>query len=145
MTIVKINLHKVHAERDVNAKGGQIKINNNVSIKDIEEMDFVIEGKKGLRFTFAFSCNYEPNLGKIDVEGQVLYVDDDKKIANVKAGWDKEKKIPLALMEQIVNAALHKGNIQAIKISEDVNLPSPLPLPKVRAQPEEPAAMAKKK
>ena len=35
-------------------------------------------------------------------------------------------------MEQIVNAALHKGNIQAIKISEDVSLPSPLPLPKVK-------------
>ena len=35
-------------------------------------------------------------------------------------------------MEQIVNAALHKGNIQAIKISEDISLPSPLPLPKVK-------------
>jgi len=35
-------------------------------------------------------------------------------------------------MEQIVNAVLHKGNIQAVKISEEVNLPSPLPLPKLR-------------
>ena len=32
MTIVKINLHKVNAERSLDAKGGQIKINNNVSI-----------------------------------------------------------------------------------------------------------------
>ena len=36
-------------------------------------------------------------------------------------------------MEQIINASLHKGNIQAIKISEEVSLPSPLPLPKVRS------------
>ena len=48
--------------------------------------------------------------------------------------WKKSKKIPMGVMEQIVNAALHKGNIQAIKISEDVNLPSPLPLPKVKAE-----------
>ena len=50
----------------------------------------------------------------------------------VQNSWKKNKKIPLEVMEQVVNAALHKGNIQAIKVSEDVNLPSPLPLPKVR-------------
>ena len=133
MTIVKINLHKVHAERDLDAKGGQIKINNNVSVKNVEDMSFAVEGKKGLKFTFAFNCNYEPNLGKIDVEGQVLYVGEEAKISEIKETWDKDKKIPMEIMEQIVNAALHKGNIQAIKISEEVNLPSPLPLPKVQA------------
>ena len=133
MTIVKINLHKVNAERSLDAKGGQIKINNNVSIKGVEDMPFAIEGKKGLKFTFSFNCNYEPEVGKIEVEGQVLYVDDDKKVDEVKKGWKKDKHIPMDIMEQIVNAALHKGNIQAIKISEEVSLPSPLPLPKVRA------------
>ncbi|MBI2103144.1 hypothetical protein HYT55_04850 [Candidatus Woesearchaeota archaeon] len=133
MTIVKINLHKVNAERNLSAKGGQIKINNNVSIKDVEDLSFVVDGKKGLKVTFAFNCSYEPNLGKIDVEGQVLYVDGDKKVSKAKAEWEKDKRIPAEVMEEIINAALHKGNIQAIKISEEVNLPSPLPLPKVKA------------
>ncbi len=137
MTIVKISLHKVVAERELDAKGGQIKINNNVALKNVEEMDFAVEGKKGLRFTFTFNCRYEPNLGKIDVEGQVLFVDDEAKVKEIKEGWDKEKKVPVAIMEQIVNAALHKGNIQAIKISEEVSLPSPLPLPKVKTTPAE--------
>ncbi len=139
MTIVKVSLHKVNAERNVNAKGGQIKINNNVSIKDIESMDFAVDGKKGLKFTFAFNCTYEPNLGKIDVEGQVLFVDSEKRVEKVKAEWDKDKRVPADIMEQIANAALHKGNIQAIKVSEEVSLPSPLPLPKVRAEPVGPA------
>ena len=134
MTIVKINLHKVNAEKNLAAKGGQIKINNNVSIKDVENMDFAVEGKKGLRFTFSFNCSYEPELGKIEVEGQVLFVETEDKINEIKDSWDKDKRVPLEVMEQIVNAALHKGNIQAIKISEDVNLPSPLPLPKVKPQ-----------
>jgi hypothetical protein len=133
MTIVKINLHKVNAERNLDSKAGQVKINNNVSLKDVEEMSFAVEGKKGLKFTFTFNCSYEPNLGKIEVAGQVLFVDDEKKITEVKKSWDKDKKVPMDIMEQIVNAALHKGNIQAIKISEDVSLPSPLPLPKVRS------------
>lgn len=122
----------MNAERSLTAKGGQIKINNNVSLKDVEVMDFAMDGKKGLRFTFAFNCNYEPDLGKIEVEGQVLFVEDEKKVKDIKAGWDKNKRVPMEIMEQVVNAALHKGNIQAIKISEDVSLPSPLPLPKVK-------------
>jgi hypothetical protein len=133
MTIVKINLHKVNAERSLDSKGGQIKINNNVSIKNVEDMDFSAEGKKGLKFTFTFNCQYEPDLGKIEVEGQVLFLEEAKKVDDIKAGWDKDKKIPMEIMEQIVNASLHKGNIQAIKISEDINLPSPLPLPKVNS------------
>ena len=131
MTIVKINIHKVNAEKNMGAKVGQVKINNNVAINNVEQMDFAVEGKQGLKFSFAFNCNYEPNLGKIEVEGHVLYVGVDKEVNEIKTNWDKNKKVPMSVMEGIINAALHKGNIQAIKISEDVNLPSPLPLPKV--------------
>ena len=140
MPIIKVNVHKVNAERSLKGKSGQIKINNNVSVKDVEDLNFAVDGKKGLKVTFAFNCSYEPNLGKIDVEGQVLYVDVDKKVSKAKMDWEKDKTIPVEVMEEIINAALHKGNIQAIKISEDVNLPSPLPLPKVRAASETPVA-----
>ncbi len=133
MTIIKINLHRISAERNLNSKSQQVKINNNVSIKDVETLDFSVDGKKGLKFTFSFMCNYEPDLGKIDVEGQVLFVEDEKRVAEIKKSWEKEKRIPVDITEAIVNAALHKGNIQAIKVSEEISLPSPLPLPKVKA------------
>lgn len=133
MTIIKISLHKVNAERNLDSKGGQIKINNNVAIKEVQDLSFGVDGKKGLKFIFAFNCSYEPDMGHIAVEGQVFYVDDEKKIKDLKKSWDKDKKIPMDIMEQIINASLHKGNIQAIKISEDVSLPSPLPLPKIKA------------
>ena len=132
MGIVKINLYKVVAERKLNAKGGQIKINNNVSIKELEDLQFNIPGSAGLKFTFAFNCRYEPDLGSIDVEGQVFFTGTEDKIKSIRETWDKDKKIPNDVMEQVVNAALHKGNIQAIKVSEEVSLPSPLPLPKVK-------------
>ncbi len=145
MTIVKINLHKVNAERNLQAKVGQVQINNNVSLQNLEDFPFPSEGKKGLKFNFAFVCNYEPDLGKIDVEGQVLFVEEAKKVEEVKKMWEKNKQVPMEVMEQVINAALHKGNIQAIKISEEVNLPSPLPLPKVRATPVSPAKAAEAK
>ena len=139
MTIVKINLHKIAAERNLGAKVGQVSINNNVSLKEIEDLPFAPEGKKGLKFNFAFDCKYEPELGSINVEGQVLYLGDEKKVNEIKGGWEKTKRLPIDVMEEIINAALHKGNIQAIKISEEVSLPSPLPLPKVKSTPVSPA------
>ena len=71
-----------------------------------------------------------------------------KKVEEIKKSWDQSRKVPMDIMEQIVNAALHEGNIQAIKISEEINLPSPLPLPKVRAgtlTPDTPPTTPKKK
>ena len=134
MGIVKINLYKVVAERKLDAKGGQIKINNNVSIKDLEDLEFNIPGSAGIKFTFSFNCKYEPGLGSIEVEGQIFFTETQDKIKEIKKSWDKDKKVPLDIMEKVVNAALHKGNIQAIKISEEVSLPSPLPLPKLQKQ-----------
>jgi hypothetical protein len=131
MTIVRINLNKINAERNLVAKVDKVSIKNNVSLKDVEAMDFDKDGKKGLKFSFTFDCNYEPELGKIEVAGQVFYMEEAKLVNEIKESWDKDKRIPTIVMEQIINAALHKGNIQAIKTAEDVNLPSPLPLPKV--------------
>lgn len=133
MSIVKINIHKLVAERNLDSKGGQININNNVSLKSVEDGGYSDNTKKSLKFTFAFNCSYEPDLGKIEVEGQIFVVDDAKKIDDIKKDWETEKKIPMNLMEEIINASLHKGNIEAIKFSEEVSLPSPLPLPKIKA------------
>ena len=133
MPIVKIDVHKLSAIRNLDAKGGQVRIDNTVSLKNVEEMDFAVDNKKGLKFTFSFTCTYQPDLGSIVVEGKVLFIEEQKKVEEIMKSWVKEKKIPPQIMEQIANAALHKGNIQAIKVSEEVSLPSPLPLPKVRA------------
>jgi len=133
MPIVKIDIHKISAERNLAARGGQVRIDNTVSLKNVEDMEFSLEGKKGLKFTFSFTCTYQPDIGSIMVEGKVLFVGETKKVEEIKKSWDKDKKIPSAIMEQIANAALHKGNIQAIKVSEEINLPSPLPLPKVKS------------
>ena len=137
MTIVKINLHKVNSERNLVVKQGQINIKNNVSLKDVLPMDFDRDGKKGLKFNFEFDCSYDPELGKIEVGGQVFYVEEAKLIDEIKESWEKDKRVPNAVMEQVINAALHKGNVQAIKTAEDVGLPSPLPMPKVSQEKKE--------
>lgn len=131
MPIIKVNVYSVKAERNLEAKGGQIDLNNNVSLKDVQDMDFNQNGQKGLKFQFEFDCKYGPGLGTIEVKGQIFYVEEAKLIKEIKESWDKDKRVPTAVMEEVIDAALHKGNIQAVKIADEVGLPSPLPLPKV--------------
>ncbi|MBT4651435.1 hypothetical protein HOC13_02830 [Candidatus Woesearchaeota archaeon] len=135
MPVIRVNLNKVGAEKVPEAKVGQISIENNVSLRGVEPMKFEKEGKKGLLFDFSFVCNYKPELGNIDVEGHVVFVEEAKLIDEIQESWKKDKRVPTTVMEQIMNAALHKGHVQAIKVAEDVGLPSPLRLPQVSSAP----------
>ena len=52
-------------------------------------------------------------------------------IKEIIAEWKKDKKIKKELMGGILNTVLTKSNVQALIISQQVNLPPPIPLPKV--------------
>lgn len=143
MAIVGVNITKVDAERK-EGKGGKINISNNISIKNVEtkELSLGKTKQKGLKFNFLFDCNYEPDIGKINFEGNVVFMDNEDKVKAVKGEWEKNKKISRELMEPILNAALNKCNIEAIKLSQDLGLPSPVPMPRLQKK-EEPKKAAK--
>ena len=52
-------------------------------------------------------------------------------IKEIEDEWKKEKKVSNKVMTQILNNILNKSNILAIKLSETLNLPSPIPLPTI--------------
>ncbi|MBW2963566.1 hypothetical protein KY306_02220 [Candidatus Woesearchaeota archaeon] len=133
MAIVGINLTKINAEKK-EAKGGKVSINNNISIKNVEEKDLSLGAskQKGLRFNFLFKCEYAPEVGSINLEGSVMFLADAVKNKAIKEGWDKGKNVAPEIMESVLNSALNRCNIEAIKISQDMNLPSPVPMPRLQ-------------
>ena len=139
MTIVGFNFTKIEAEKKEMIKG-KININNNVHINKVEEKDLSLgsQKQKVLTFNFEFTAKYDPNIGSIKFTGDVLFMDDIKKIKEILDGWKKNKKLPKEIMPSILNTVLNKCNIQALILSELINLPPPIPLPKLQAaQPEE--------
>ena len=134
MTIVGVEFTKISAERQPAVKG-KVEIKNNVTIKDVVEKDLV-PGKdidqKGLEFKFEFTASYEPKMAKMIFEGHVLFVGDKKTVEDVMKSWNKDKKIPKEAMTGVLNTALTKCNIQALILSQQINLPPPIPLPKVK-------------
>lgn len=132
MAIVGFNFTKILAERNEDVRG-KINISNNVSIKNVEEADLSLgkTGQKGLKFSFEFISKYDPKVGNVLLEGNVLYVGDQKKVKEIFSGWKKDKKIPDDVVKGVLGVILNKCNIQALILSRDINIPSPVPLPKV--------------
>ena len=131
--IVGFSFTKLSAEKHEAAKG-KIDINNNVSIKDIQESDFSLgkEKQNVVKFIFEFTSNYEPKVGTILFEGEILYLEDPKKIKEILSSWKKEKKVPQEMMAMLLNTILTKCNVQALILSQEINLPPPIPMPKVQ-------------
>jgi len=134
MTIVGFNFTRLDAEKKAGVQG-KIKVANNINIKDVAEEDLSMGAakEKGLRFVFHFSSKYDPDMGSIDVEGNVLYLDDEKKIKEIIKSWKKDKKVPEDVMQAILNTILMKCNLEAILLSKEVNLPPPIPMPSLGA------------
>ncbi len=133
MAIVGFNFSKIQAARH-NPVRGKINISNRVAIKDVEQADLSLgkDKQKGVKFIFNYVSKYEPKIGDIELEGDLLYLSDDKAVKGILDEWKKSKKIPESVMGSILNTILSKCNIQALVTSKDVNLPPSVPMPKVQ-------------
>src|SRR3989338_1780732 len=137
--IVGFGFTKLSAERKEAVKG-KIDISNNVTIKNVEEADLALgkESQRVIKFVFEFTSKYEPNIGAVLFEGELLYMEDSKKTKEILSTWKKEKKVQQELMGGLLNTILTKCNVQALILSQEINLPPPIPMPKVQvaAQPD---------
>jgi len=136
MAIVGFDFTKINVEKKAAAKGN-IKINNNVSIKEVKEEELTLGTikQKALKFEFVFNTKYEPNLATIAFEGFILYLTKPEQIQGIINEWKKNKKLPKDITTPVLNAVLTRCNIQALILSKDLSLPSPIPLPKVEEKP----------
>ncbi len=133
MTVVGFNFNKINVEK-LEPASGKINISNNVSLKDVHEADLSVGSskQKAVKFEFEFISKYEPKVGKILLGGEILYLEETAKIKKIMDDWKKSKRVEKDIMTSILNTVLSKCNIQALILSQDVNLPSPIPLPKVK-------------
>ena len=63
--------------------------------------------------------------------GFLTFVDEPKKIVDFIDSWKKDKKLPKEVMSSVLNTILSRCNVEAMLLSREVNLPPPIPLPKV--------------
>jgi len=132
MAIVGFNFTKISAEKSGNVSG-KIGINNNIMITDAKDIQVNIASKdsKGLLLKFKYICEYEPKVGKMTLEGDVISIEPEAKVKECIESWKKDKKIDPEITKIVLSHVLSKATVQAIILSKDLALPPPIPLPKM--------------
>ncbi|MBN1377428.1 hypothetical protein JW949_03820 [Candidatus Woesearchaeota archaeon] len=129
--IIGFNFTKISAEKKGNPKGN-IKVKNNITITDVDESKSNIgKGKKAVNFKFKFSSEFNPDIGSIEIEGNVADLTDEKDSAKLVKEWKKNKNVTKEFAARILSKALRECSVEAITLSKEMNLPSPVPLPKI--------------
>ncbi len=131
--IIGFSFRKIHIEKKTGVFD-KLDINSNVSIVDVVESDVAV-GKtkqKGLTFIFEYTSKYAPNVADMLFTGEVIYLGDPKTHEEIMKGWKAGKKIPKDIMNELIDSLFMKCNMQAIILSRDLNLPPPVPMPRVK-------------
>ncbi len=132
MTIIGFNFRKISAEKG-KIVSGKINIANNVALKNVEESEIPVGAKKqkALKFTYEYLTKYEPEAGSISIEGDILFLAAEETVDKTIKNWKKSKQIDKEMLTPLLNTILSKCSIKGLMISQDLNLPSPMQLPRV--------------
>ena len=130
MPVLGLNIDGIKAERKEEFKGG-VKVNSNTNIKDVKEQPLPGTDKKALVVDFEFITKYtdsnEKEIANFLISGDVLVVDNKQK--EIMEAWKKDKQLPEDTSIEVINVIFNKCSKKAIILSDDLQLPSPVPLP----------------
>jgi hypothetical protein len=133
MALIGFNFTKINVEKKKAVKGG-IKITNNIHFVDIKEAKVnFIDKKTALNVEFVFTCKFEPEVGIIELKGNAIELLEDDKTKEALDKWKKDKKLPTLIAQKILNSLLNKCYVESLILSNSMNLPSPVPLPKIKS------------
>ncbi|MFA4887445.1 MAG: hypothetical protein WC595_04480 [Candidatus Nanoarchaeia archaeon] len=122
----------------------QVKINNDLQLGSLELVKRAEQGADVLKFNFTYKVSYG-DMGDIDLAGYLLYADSLERLNKLLETWQKDKMIPVILLQQVLNAILIKCNIKSLELAQDVGLPPHFELPKLNVNiPKQPSKKEKK-
>ncbi|MBW3011358.1 hypothetical protein KY335_05470 [Candidatus Woesearchaeota archaeon] len=132
MSIVGFAFSKIDAERNEGVRG-KINVKNHISVKEVAVQDLSFGGKdnKGLKVDFEYLSEYSPKLGKISIKSNVMSMLPAKDVDKIVSEWKKTKVLPEELMKSMFSFVMKKCSLKAMNLAEDLNLPSPVPMPRV--------------
>jgi hypothetical protein len=127
MQIREVKYKNIEARRFSLAKNIPVDVNNNSTVISISEKE------ENLNVNFVFTSNYEPNIGVIRIEGNLTVEDLKENIKKTVEEWEKSgnKNLPPEIAERVHNAILANCIIEATILSREVQLPAPIPTPRV--------------
>lgn len=133
--ITGVQITKVTAERK-KAAGGKVSIDNNTVLKEVTEKPVNVKKQGGVSLAFDFIANYvneeKTPVASIVIEADVLFLEEAGKAKEIVDAWKKNRTLDKELLRESMNAIMDKCNVAAILVARELNLPPPVPLPKIK-------------
>ncbi len=124
MLKVNVAITNISAERfwDLKKPIPPIQIGTNINVISIER-----EKQGTLKVPFVLSINYNPSISQINLKGSAYVVGEPKEIEKILKDHEQKKPPPRLIVQSIANFAF----IESVLISRTLNVPPPIPLPKI--------------
>ncbi|MDO8528440.1 MAG: hypothetical protein Q7S06_00940 [Nanoarchaeota archaeon] len=134
MRVVGFNFNKMYAERS-SSSYEKLSVKTNIDISEIKgvKQDLFKTEEDFIGVKFSFNLEYDPNIAKIELTGDIVFSMDSKTAEEVLKQW-KTKNIPEDFRIFLYNFILKKSNVKAFQFEEELNLPLHIPLPSVRKE-----------
>ncbi len=133
MQIAGFNFEKILIEKKKKPEG-KVSVSSDINIKSIEEEKVNgMKENKILKINFEFKVIYKPNIAEILLQGFIPLITEKEEAKKILKDW-KKKIIAEETRMFLFNFIFTKCNIKALQLEEEVNLPTHIPLPKIRPQ-----------
>ena len=133
MAILNLKYKKINAENIIVEKVSSVKVNYSFKLFSCEEFKPKINNPNEgfLKIVLSLSIGYE-KIGKIDLIAEILYAAPKKIIEECLSEYKKSKNLPKTILEEVNTYSFRKMISKAFSICEDLELPTPYPLPKIQ-------------
>lgn len=125
--IIGFNYSKIMVDKKSPIKG-KLEITRDLMIKDMKEEK--VQDKSAIIISFEFKVDYKPGIASIEIDGNVLYMTEEAK--SIISEWKKTKKLVNEKMTyDVVSSILAKCDVKSLQLSEEMNLPPTIKLPRI--------------
>ncbi len=132
MKLFGFNFTKIQIEKFKERVEG-LKINTKIDISDIKEAKAGILKTKEelLTVKFVYGLDYEPEMAKVELEGNLIVSLESKRVKEILKEW-KKKKMPEDFRTTLFNVILRKSGLKALQLEEEMNLPIHMQMPTLK-------------
>ena len=130
MPIIGLSFRSMEAKREKGTSKGEIKVNSTPKINSIKEVTIPTLKKKALSLTFEFVTKYDPAIAEIKIGGELIYLAESN--TKVLSQWKKKKSLPENVSVEVLNHLFRRCLLKISNMADDLQLPPPIQLPRVR-------------
>ena len=126
MPILGISYNKINAEKK--SKPLTTNIRTTPKIVDVKKTKIAETKQDVLNISFSLQTDYG-EYGSINIEGNIIYMGDN--IEQAEKEWQENKKLPVDIDIEIKNYIIRKVVVQSLYISDLLNMPPVIELPRI--------------